>query len=165
MAQRQLHGLQRVLGVNALFSTAYGNVGSSIYYALGLVAAFALGLTPLVYIIAGLIFVMTAMTYAEAATNFPEAGELFGVSAVRRFFEDQRKFMGPGRVEILEEHDLGERCLMRIRQNVEAPASGVRSSYDWSLLSTAPAGKIIRIEFFIDREQALKAAGVRRADS
>ena len=53
MAQRRLHGLERVLGVNALFSTAYGNVGSSIYYALGLVASFALGLTPLVFVIAG----------------------------------------------------------------------------------------------------------------
>src|SRR5881397_27537 len=67
-------GLERVLGVGALFSTAYGNVGSSIYYALGLVAAFALGLTPIVYILAGVLFVMTAMTYTEAATNFPEAG-------------------------------------------------------------------------------------------
>src|SRR5262245_62831619 len=67
-------GLERVLGVGALFSTAYGNVGSSIYYALGLVAAFALGMTPVVYLIAGGLFVMTAMTYAEAATNFPEAG-------------------------------------------------------------------------------------------
>ena len=38
MARRRLEGLERVLGVNALFSTAYGNVGSSIYYALGLVA-------------------------------------------------------------------------------------------------------------------------------
>ena len=44
MARRRLEGLERVLGVNALFSTAYGNVGSSIYYALGLVASFALGL-------------------------------------------------------------------------------------------------------------------------
>ena len=35
MARRRLEGLERVLGVNALFSTAYGNVGSSIYYALG----------------------------------------------------------------------------------------------------------------------------------
>ena len=42
MAERRLHGLQRVLGVNALSSTAYGNVGSSIYYALGLVASYAL---------------------------------------------------------------------------------------------------------------------------
>ena len=35
MARRRLEGLERVLGANALFSTAYGNVGSSIYYALG----------------------------------------------------------------------------------------------------------------------------------
>src|ERR671935_1105329 len=67
-------GLERVLGVGALFSAAYGNVGSSIYYALGLVAAFALGLTPVVYIIAGLLFVMTAMTYTEATAMYPEAG-------------------------------------------------------------------------------------------
>jgi basic amino acid/polyamine antiporter, APA family len=74
MAERRLHGLQRVLGVNALFSTAYGNVGSSIYYALGLVASFALGLTPVVFIIAGFIFFLTASTYAEATAMYPEAG-------------------------------------------------------------------------------------------
>src|SRR2546422_57206 len=67
MARRRLEGLQRVLGVNALFSTAYGNVGSSIYYALGLVASFALGLTPVVFIITGFIFWLTAATYSEAA--------------------------------------------------------------------------------------------------
>ncbi len=74
MAQRRLHGLERVLGVNALFSTAYGNVGSSIYYALGLVASFALGLTPVVFVIAGAIFYLTAATYAEATAMYPEAG-------------------------------------------------------------------------------------------
>jgi APA family basic amino acid/polyamine antiporter len=74
MAERRLHGLQRVLGVNALFSTAYGNVGSSIYYALGLVASFALGLTPVVFVIAGFIFFLTAATYAEATAMYPEAG-------------------------------------------------------------------------------------------
>ncbi|MCU0313231.1 MAG: APC family permease [Solirubrobacteraceae bacterium] len=74
MAERRLHGLQRVLGVNALFSTAYGNVGSSIYYALGLVASYALGLTPLVFIITGFFFFMTASTYAEATAMYPEAG-------------------------------------------------------------------------------------------
>ena len=74
MAQRRLHGLERVLGVNALFSTAYGNVGSSIYYALGLVASFALGLTPIVFIIAGFIFFLTAATYSEATAMYPEAG-------------------------------------------------------------------------------------------
>ena len=74
MAQRRLEGLQRVLGVYPLASSAYGNVGSSIYYALGLVAALALGLTPVVFIISGFIFFLTASTYAEATAMFPEAG-------------------------------------------------------------------------------------------
>src|ERR671916_534584 len=86
MARRRLEGLERVLGVNALFSTAYGNVGSSIYYALGLVAALALGLTPMVFVIAGLIFAATAATYAEGTTMFPEAG---GASSfARRAFNE-----------------------------------------------------------------------------
>src|SRR3954470_6196725 len=74
MARRGLEGLERVLGVNALFSTAYGNVGSSIYYALGLVAALALGLTPVVFVITGIFFFCTAATYAEATVMYPEAG-------------------------------------------------------------------------------------------
>jgi APA family basic amino acid/polyamine antiporter len=74
MAERRLQGLQRVLGTNALFSTAYGNVGSSIYYALGLVASYALGLTPIVFFITGFIFYLTAATYTEATAMFPEAG-------------------------------------------------------------------------------------------
>jgi basic amino acid/polyamine antiporter, APA family len=66
--------LSRVHGVGALFSAAYGNVGSSIYYALGVTAAFALGLTPVAFVIAGLIFVCTAATYVEATVMYPEAG-------------------------------------------------------------------------------------------
>jgi APA family basic amino acid/polyamine antiporter len=86
MAQRRLHGLQRVLGVNALFSTAYGNVGSSIYYALGLVASYALGLTPVVFLITGFIFACTAATYAEATAMYPEAGG--SSSFARRAFNE-----------------------------------------------------------------------------
>ena len=76
MAERRPKGagLERVLGTGALFATAYGNVGSSIYYALGLVAVFALGMTPVVFVIAGAIFLCTAATYTEATTMFPEAG-------------------------------------------------------------------------------------------
>jgi APA family basic amino acid/polyamine antiporter len=72
--RRQSQGLERVLGAPALFATAYGNVGSSIYYALGLTAAIALGLTPIVFIISGLIFAATAATYAEGTVRYPEAG-------------------------------------------------------------------------------------------
>ena len=72
--RRPSHGLERVLGAPALFATAYGNVGSSIYYALGLTAGIALGLTPLVFIISGIIFAATAATYAEGTVHYPEAG-------------------------------------------------------------------------------------------
>ncbi|MEK6278070.1 MAG: amino acid permease [Actinomycetota bacterium] len=76
MAQRipRDQSLSRVHGAGALFAAAYGNVGSSIYYALGVVALYALGLTPVTFMIAGLIFVFTAATYTEATVMYPEAG-------------------------------------------------------------------------------------------
>src|SRR6059036_651772 len=74
MARVVERGLRRTIGVPGMFATAYGNVGSSIYYALGLVASHALGLTPLVFIFAGGLFALTAKTYAEGAAMFPEAG-------------------------------------------------------------------------------------------
>src|SRR6266540_4028786 len=72
--RRRQQRLERVLGTPALFATAYGNVGSSIYYALGVTAVFALGLTPVVFVIAGVIFAATALTYTEGTVRFPEAG-------------------------------------------------------------------------------------------
>jgi basic amino acid/polyamine antiporter, APA family len=76
--------------VPGLFATAYGNVGSSIYYALGLVAAHALGLTPLVFLFAGGLFALTAKTYAEGASMFPEAGG--SSSFARHAFNDWISF-------------------------------------------------------------------------
>src|SRR6266700_6521492 len=66
MARVLQRGLRRTVGVPGLFATAYGNVGSSIYH--------ALGLTPLVFIFAGGLFALTAKTYAEGASMYPEAG-------------------------------------------------------------------------------------------
>ena len=80
-----------MLGTSALFSTAYGNVGSSIYYALGLVAVFALGMTPVVFVISGVLFVCTAATYTEATTMYPEAGG--SASFARRAFNEFWSFL------------------------------------------------------------------------
>ena len=80
------HRLRRVLGVPALFSAAYGNVGSSIYYALGIVALIALGATPVALAIAGILFVFTALTYAEGTAMLPEAGG--SASFARHGFND-----------------------------------------------------------------------------
>jgi basic amino acid/polyamine antiporter, APA family len=90
MARLSEHGLRRSVGVSGLFATAYGNVGSSIYYALGLVAAHALGLTPLVFLFAGGLFALTAKTYAEGAAMFPEAGG--SSSFARHAFDDVVSF-------------------------------------------------------------------------
>ncbi len=90
MARLREHGLRRSVGVPGLFATAYGNVGSSIYYALGLVAYYALGLTPVVFMFAGGLFVLTAKTYAEGAAMFPEAGG--SSSFARHAFNDVVSF-------------------------------------------------------------------------
>jgi basic amino acid/polyamine antiporter, APA family len=90
MARLSEHGLRKSVGVSGLFATAYGNVGSSIYYALGLVAAHALGLTPLVFLFAGALFALTAKTYAEGASMFPEAGG--SSSFARHAFNDVVSF-------------------------------------------------------------------------
>src|SRR5262249_42167914 len=74
MARITERGLRRTVGVSGLFATAYGNVGSSIYYALGLVALHALGFTPVVFMVAGGLFALTAKTYAEGASMYPETG-------------------------------------------------------------------------------------------
>ncbi|MDX6582769.1 MAG: basic amino acid/polyamine antiporter, family [Solirubrobacterales bacterium] len=83
--------LRRVHGPGALFAAAYGNVGSSIYYALGLVAFYALGLTPVTFMIAGAIFAFTAATYVEATVLYPEAGG--SSSFARRAFNEFASFL------------------------------------------------------------------------
>jgi APA family basic amino acid/polyamine antiporter len=90
MARLSEQGLRKTVGVPGMFATAYGNVGSSIYYALGLVAAHALGLTPLVFVFAGGLFALTAKTYAEGASMFPEAGG--SSSFARHAFNDVVSF-------------------------------------------------------------------------
>jgi basic amino acid/polyamine antiporter, APA family len=83
--------LRRVLGIPAVFSAGYGNVGSSIYYALGIVALVALGATPVALGIAGILFIFTALTYAEGTSALPEAGG--SASFARHAFGDTIGFI------------------------------------------------------------------------
>ena len=83
--------LRRVLGIPAVFSAGYGNVGSSIYYALGIVALVAMGATPIALGIAGVLFIFTALTYAEGTAALPEAGG--SASFARHGFGDTAGFI------------------------------------------------------------------------
>jgi APA family basic amino acid/polyamine antiporter len=64
--------LGRGLGQPALFAIVYTAVASAIYFSLGVVADHALGLTPIVFLVAGLFFALAAMTYVEGASLHPE---------------------------------------------------------------------------------------------
>jgi APA family basic amino acid/polyamine antiporter len=66
--------LQRVLDAPALASVAYGEIASSIYFALGLIALHALGFTPIVLGLAGLLFLLVSLSYAEGTTAIRETG-------------------------------------------------------------------------------------------
>jgi APA family basic amino acid/polyamine antiporter len=83
--------LRRALSVAGVYAIGYGNVGSSIYYALGIVAAYALGATPVALGLAGLIFIFTAMTYAEGVAMVPTAGG--SVAFARRALNDAFSFV------------------------------------------------------------------------
>src|SRR5947199_5929609 len=96
--RRRQQRLERVLGTPALFATAYGNVGSSIYYALGVTAAFALGLTPLVFDVASNFSAATALTYAEGTVRYPEAG---GSSSCARHAFNELASFGAGWAQML----------------------------------------------------------------
>jgi APA family basic amino acid/polyamine antiporter len=66
--------LERGLGVPWLFAAAYSAVGFSIYFSLGVVADKGLGLTPLIFLAAGLLFGLTTLTYVEGGAMFRERG-------------------------------------------------------------------------------------------
>ena len=85
------HPLRRVLGIPGLYSVGYGNVGSSIYYALGIVALVAMGALPIALAVAGLFFIFATLTYAEGTAMLPEAGG--SSSFARHAFGDMEGFL------------------------------------------------------------------------
>ena len=71
---RKLPRLQRVLDAPALFSIAYGEIASSIYFALGIIALHALGFAPAVLLATGALFLLVSLSYAEGTAAIRETG-------------------------------------------------------------------------------------------
>src|SRR4051812_28435515 len=88
---RKLPRLQRALDAPALASVAYGEIASSIYFALGIIALHALGLTPAVLGVAGLLFLLVALSYAEGTASIRETGG--AATFVRVAFNDFAGFV------------------------------------------------------------------------
>ncbi len=66
--------VRRSIGSPILFTIVYSSLASAIYFSLGVIAGHALGLTPLVFLIAAVMFAVTAMTYVEGASLHQDRG-------------------------------------------------------------------------------------------
>lgn len=66
--------VSRAVGVPLLFAVAFSAIGFSLYFSLGLVADRGLGLTPVVFLGVGLIFLLNTLTYVEGEAMVPERG-------------------------------------------------------------------------------------------
>ena len=85
-AERSGGRITRGLGEPALFAITLSAVVASIFFALGVVAGNALGLTPAVYLLAGVFFMVTVATYVEGSSLHPERG---GASTFARYAFDE----------------------------------------------------------------------------
>ena len=65
---------RRFLGVPWLWAVAHSAIAFSIYYSLGVVADHGLALTPVIFAVAGLVYMLTTMTYVEGGAMFSERG-------------------------------------------------------------------------------------------
>jgi basic amino acid/polyamine antiporter, APA family len=88
---RKLPRLQRALDAPTLASVAYGEIASSIYFALGIIALHALGLTPAVLGVVGVLFLIVALSYAEGTAAIRETGG--AATFVRVAFNDFAGFL------------------------------------------------------------------------
>jgi APA family basic amino acid/polyamine antiporter len=66
--------LRREIGWYGSFAMGYADVGADIYVAIGLVALFAAGASPLAFLIASVTYIATGLAYSELATTYPYAG-------------------------------------------------------------------------------------------
>jgi APA family basic amino acid/polyamine antiporter len=78
--------ITRGLGEPALFAITLSAVVSGLLLTLGVVSGDALGLAPLVYLVAGLFFVVTMATYVEGSSLHQERG---GASSFARYAFDE----------------------------------------------------------------------------
>jgi basic amino acid/polyamine antiporter, APA family len=91
MARRKHHDEGGSIGFGGLFGTSFGYVGTSIYFVLGALGLYALGVTPLLILVVGLLVIATAWSYAEGSAAMPESSG--ATSFARRAFNPLAGFV------------------------------------------------------------------------
>jgi ketosteroid isomerase-like protein len=96
--------------------------------------------------------------------DFPVRGVFQGHEGVRRWREQVFDVAENARVEpekILEVHGDGETVLMLLRATGTAGYSEIDLELEWAAIWTIRDGKVLRAQGYLDRAEALEAAGLR----
>jgi ketosteroid isomerase-like protein len=93
--------------------------------------------------------------------NWPENRPRLGGDAVRSFFDDLTAMVGTGNTAIEELIDAGDRIVIRNRSRVHGQRSGIEDEVTFTQIVTFRRGKVVMLEYFLDHDEALEAAGLR----
>ena len=94
-------------------------------------------------------------------SSFPEVGTFTGREAVGRWFGEWFRHFQPGyRFDVEEARDLGESVLLVASHHGRGRTSGAEVHMRTAYLYAVRDGKITRVEFDVDRDEVLKAAGI-----
>ncbi len=115
-----------------LVAITYSSVGFSIYFALGVVAKRGLGLTPVIFLIAGFLFVLTMLTYVEGGAMLRERG---GSSALARHAFNELVAFVAGWVILLDYLIVIALAVLTVPHYLE-PVTGDLNAY-WTTAITA----------------------------
>jgi ketosteroid isomerase-like protein len=108
----------------------------------------------------------TALTYFDPSVvirpdpSWPENRPRLGVDAARSFFEDLMAILGAGETVIEELIDAGDRIVIRTRVHFQGQRSGIEDEIVFTMVSTLRGGKAVLLEYFLDHQEALEAAGL-----
>jgi ketosteroid isomerase-like protein len=92
--------------------------------------------------------------------NWPENRPFLGADAARSLIGDFMATLGTGEMVSEELIDAGDRVVTRIRGRAHGQLSGIENEVAFSQVVTFRRGKVVMIEYFIDHQEALEAAGL-----
>jgi len=106
-------------------------------------------------------FVDPDIVFVRIGSEAPDfAGEWHGLDGLRQATVEYLNVWEDYRFEVEEMIDLGDRVLILERQTARGRRSGAETSQDVGTLLTLRDGKIVRWEYYWDRPEAVKAAGI-----
>ena len=97
----------------------------------------------------------------DVSSARPEGGVFWGREGVEEGIQAWVGRWAEYRFEVEDIIDAGDRVLMIIREFGRGEGSGVEVNQHTFWVQTMRNGKIVRAKLFVDRDQALEAAGLR----